>query len=260
VGASLAAISKGSAVGWVQVRAVMACYVTSLDQSPGTAAAKGDFVFMVLALLGPGSARYLRAQACSHARGRPPAGCRSAPIDLLRDLAGPVPGHRGCHERLRLQGADPPRNRLSEWFAGASLAATSKWSAASWVQVRAVMACYVTSRFAERPGRHLQGAGREARRGDRERPPDRGGDHRIAGKLPGYLSLSARRKFADVPNVLAALSKVPAAKLAAEILSGRLDMVAIFGSLATLLGYVSLSVGLRSRCAERPGLSSPQRS
>jgi hypothetical protein len=51
--------------------------------------------------------------------------------------------------------------------------------------------------------RHLQGASREARRGDGGRPPGHGGGHRIGGKLPGYLSLSAGLKFADVPNVLA---------------------------------------------------------
>jgi len=31
------------------------------------------------------------------------------------------------------------------------------------------------------------------------------------GKLPGYLSPSMRRKFADIPNGLAAISKVPSA-------------------------------------------------
>ena len=34
-------------------------------------------------------------------------------------------------------------------------------------------------------------------------------DLRITGKFPGYLSPSAGLKFADVPNGLAALSKVP---------------------------------------------------
>ena len=34
---------------------------------------------------------------------------------------------------------------------------------------------------------------------------------RITGKFPGYLSPSAGLKFADVPNGLAAISKVPAA-------------------------------------------------
>merc|ERR1719464_2463158 len=33
----------------------------------------------------------------------------------------------------------------------------------------------------------------------------------ITGKLPGYLSPSAGLKFADIPNCLAAISKVPAA-------------------------------------------------
>ena len=43
----------------------------------------------------------------------------------------------------------------------------------------------------------------------------------ITGKFPGYLSPSAGLKFADVPNGLAAISKVPAAgqgfKLAVKI-------------------------------------------
>merc|ERR1712003_65548 len=89
----------------------------------------------------------------------------------------------------------------------------------------------------------------------------------ITGKLPGYLSPSAGLKFADIPNGLAAISKVPAAgwgqivaycafcelsqdqsagtaaakgdfgwkllegetKLAAELANGRLAMMAIIG-------------------------------
>mmetsp|Transcript_60292 Transcript_60292/g.170917 ORF Transcript_60292/g.170917 Transcript_60292/m.170917 type:complete len:127 (+) Transcript_60292:2-382(+) len=33
----------------------------------------------------------------------------------------------------------------------------------------------------------------------------------VAGKLPGYCSFSMNLKFADIPNGLAAISKVPAA-------------------------------------------------
>jgi orotidine-5'-phosphate decarboxylase len=55
----------------------------------------------------------------------------------------------------------------------------------------------------------------------------------LRGVLPGYLSLAADLKFADVPNVLAAISKVPATRLAAEVVSGRLAMKAINGSLAS---------------------------
>ncbi|CAL1143129.1 unnamed protein product [Cladocopium goreaui] len=69
----------------------------------------------------------------------------------------------------------------------------------------------------------------------------------ITGKFPGYLSPSAGLKFADVPNGLAAISKVPAAgdfgfkvltssdpaektkKLSAELANGRLAMMAIIG-------------------------------
>merc|ERR1712076_172588 len=43
----------------------------------------------------------------------------------------------------------------------------------------------------------------------------------ITGKLPGYLSPSAGLKFADIPNGLAAISKVPAA--------GWLQIIAYFG-------------------------------
>ena len=42
-------------------------------------------------------------------------------------------------------------------------------------------------------------------------PFDRVSPIRITGKFPGYLSPSAGLKFADVPNGLAAISKVPAA-------------------------------------------------
>eukprot|EP00913_Durusdinium_trenchii_P017732 g16664.t1 len=66
----------------------------------------------------------------------------------------------------------------------------------------------------------------------------------IAGKFPGYLSPSAGLKFADVPNGLAAISKVPAGgwtqillymgwcevlRLSAELANGRLAMMAIIG-------------------------------
>ena len=47
------------------------------------------------------------------------------------------------------------------------------------------------------------------------------------------LEVADAAKFADVANVLAAISKVPAARLAAEIVSGRLAMKAINGSLAS---------------------------
>merc|ERR1712110_37682 len=43
----------------------------------------------------------------------------------------------------------------------------------------------------------------------------------ITGKLPGYLSPSAGLKFADIPNGLAAVSKVPAA--------GWVQIIAYFG-------------------------------
>ncbi|CAE7821823.1 unnamed protein product, partial [Symbiodinium sp. CCMP2456] len=59
----------------------------------------------------------------------------------------------------------------------------------------------------------------------------------ITGKLPGFLSPSAGLKFADIPNGLAAVSKVltssdPAEKtkkLSAELANGRLAMMAIIG-------------------------------
>eukprot|EP00972_Heterocapsa_arctica_P008895 1304780-Heterocapsa_arctica.AAC.2 len=88
---------------------------------------------------------------------------------------------------------------------------------------------------AERPGRFFQCAGRKARRGNRQRPLGHGSDHRITGELPGYLSLCAAWKFAVVPNVLASISKVPAAKLAAEFANGRLATVAFIVSLASSL-------------------------
>ena len=45
-----------------------------------------------------------------------------------------------------------------------------------------------------------------------DRPSDKPStEPRITGKFPGYLSPSAGLKFADVPNGLAAISKVPAA-------------------------------------------------
>ena len=60
----------------------------------------------------------------------------------------------------------------------------------------------------------------------------------ITGKFPGYLSPSAGLKFADVPNGLAAISKVPAAgqgfKLALKIeteyiiIYNRLNLVDMF--------------------------------
>eukprot|EP00972_Heterocapsa_arctica_P064614 9534813-Heterocapsa_arctica.AAC.1 len=53
----------------------------------------------------------------------------------------------------------------------------------------------------------------------------------ITGKRPGYLSPSTGLNFAGVPNGLAVISKVPAAKFAAEMASDRLAMMAIIGKL-----------------------------
>eukprot|EP00972_Heterocapsa_arctica_P071195 10517288-Heterocapsa_arctica.AAC.1 len=65
-GASLVAISKVPDAGWVQILAGMACCVTSQDQSPGTAAAKVDSVFMVLILRGRKAVQAKRASKISN--------------------------------------------------------------------------------------------------------------------------------------------------------------------------------------------------
>merc|ERR1711933_673466 len=68
----------------------------------------------------------------------------------------------------------------------------------------------------------------------------------LTGKWPGYLSPSQNLKFADIPNGLAAVSKIPAygwrppllatddaekkkTRLNAELANGRLAMMAIIG-------------------------------
>jgi hypothetical protein len=149
-------------------------------------------------------------------RCRPRAGVRSLPTWPLRDLAGPVPGHCGFQWQRPFQGADllrhscidrEPRRGDHERPSGHDSdqrlffqelrrqGADLLGPGCGW-QLHELCAPLPDGNQA-RLHRHACGQGLHH--------PE------FTGKLPGYLSPSAGLKFKDVPNDLAAISKVPAA-------------------------------------------------
>eukprot|EP00445_Apocalathium_hangoei_P035413 CAMPEP_0203957476 /NCGR_PEP_ID=MMETSP0359-20131031/89322_1 /ASSEMBLY_ACC=CAM_ASM_000338 /TAXON_ID=268821 /ORGANISM="Scrippsiella Hangoei, Strain SHTV-5" /LENGTH=586 /DNA_ID=CAMNT_0050891329 /DNA_START=51 /DNA_END=1808 /DNA_ORIENTATION=- len=182
----LAAISKVPAVGWGQILAYMAFCEVSQDQSPGTAASKGDFGFKVLTSSDPAAKQKKLAAELANGRlammaiigmffqdgltGSAWGDWALYTASPLRAFEGEVGVQKpvGFWDPLGLSkdgdAAVFKRRRVSEIKHGriAMLAAMG----------------YITPTF--------------------------------AGKFPGYLSPSMGLKFADVPNGLAAISKVPA--------------------------------------------------
>ncbi|CAE7583005.1 FCPF [Symbiodinium natans] len=194
----------------------MAFCEVSQDQSAGTPAAAGDFGFKVLTSSDP--AEKTKKLSAELANGRL---AMMAIIGMFFQdtITGKFPGFLSPSAGLKF--ADVPNG----------LAAISKVPAAGWGQILAYMAFCEVSQD--------QSAGTPAAAGDfgfkvltssdpAEKTKKLSAElangrlammaiigmffqDTITGKFPGFLSPSAGLKFADVPNGLAAISKVPAA-------------------------------------------------
>jgi hypothetical protein len=183
----LAAISKVPAAGWAQILVYMAFCETSRDQTPGTAAAAGDFGFKVLISLD--SAEKTKKLAAEIANGRL-AMLAIIGMFFQDGLTGFVWGDWALYTASLLRafenelGVQAPVGFLDP--AGFAVDGDAENFARrcqtvikhGCVAMLAAMG-YIT--------------------------PE------ITGKLPSYLSPSAGLKFADVPNGLAAISRVLAA-------------------------------------------------
>merc|ERR1711998_766489 len=239
----LAAISKVPSAGWIQIIAYCAFCETSQDQSPGTKAAAGDFDFKVLTSADP--AEKQKKLVAENANGRL---AMMAIIGMFFQdgLTGSAWGDWALYT------ASPLRAFENELGVQAPV---GFWDPAGFTADGNV------EDFARRRQTEIK-HGRVAMLAAMGYiTPE------ITGKLPGYLSPSAGLKFADIPNGLGAISKVPAAgwaqivaycaycelsqdqsagtaaakgdfgwklltgetKLAAEIANGRLAMMAIIG-------------------------------
>merc|ERR1719263_1251160 len=183
----LAAISKVPAAGWAQILAYGAVCELTQDQSAGTAAAKGDFGFKVLT--------------------------SSDPAELEKKLAAEL-----ANGRLAMMAI------IGMFFQdGLTGSAWGDWASYTGSPLRA----FANERGGQYPVGFWDPAGftadgsaeNFARRRQTELKHGRVSmlatmgyiTPEITGKFPGYLSPSAGLKFADVPNGLGAISKVPAA-------------------------------------------------
>merc|ERR1719247_1246835 len=183
----LGAISKVPLAGWGQILAYGAFCELSQDQSPGTPGAKGDFGFKVLTSSDP--AEKEKKLAAEIANGRL---AMMAIIGMFFQdgLTGSAWGDWALYEASPLRafenelGVQPP---VGFWD---PLGFTAEGNAEDFARRRqteikhgrvSMLACmgYIT--------------------------PE------LTGKLPGYLSPSMGLKFADIPNGLGAISKVPLA-------------------------------------------------
>ncbi|CAE6973008.1 unnamed protein product [Symbiodinium sp. CCMP2592] len=183
----LAAISKVPAAGWGQILAYMAFCEVSQDQSPGTPAAAGDFGFKVLTSSDP--AEKTKKLSAELANGRlammaiigmffQDGLTGSAWGDWANYTASPL---RAFENELGVQ--DP----------------VGFWDPAGFTADGSV------ENFKRRRQTELKHGRISMLATMGYITPE------ITGKFPGYLSPSAGLKFADVPNGLAAISKVPAA-------------------------------------------------
>jgi len=183
----LGAISKVPLAGWGQILAYGAFCELSQDQSPGTPGAKGDFGFKVLTSSDP--AEKEKKLAAEIANGRL---AMMAIIGMFFQdgLTGSAWGDWALYTASPLRafenelGVQPP---VGFWD---PLGFTAEGNAEDFARRRqteikhgrvSMLACmgYIT--------------------------PE------LTGKLPGYLSPSMGLKFADIPNGLGAISKVPLA-------------------------------------------------
>ncbi|CAL1157520.1 unnamed protein product [Cladocopium goreaui] len=183
----LAAISKVPAAGWGQILAYMAFCEVSQEQTPGTDAYAGDFGFKVLTAADPAEkTKKLNAEI---------ANGRLAMMAII-----------GMFFQDGLTG--------SAWGDWANYTASPLRAFENELGVQAPVG------FWDPAGFTADGSVEDFKR--RRATEIKHGrismlatmgyiTPEITGKFPGYLSPSAGLKFADVPNGLAAISKVPAA-------------------------------------------------
>merc|ERR1712183_130427 len=183
----LAAISKVPAAGWAQIVAYCAFCEVSQDQSAGTAAAAGDFGWKVLT--SSDAAEKQSKLAAEIANGRL---AMMAIIGMFFQdgLTGSAWGDWALYT------GSPLRAFESELGVQDPV---GFWDPAGFTKDGD------TEAFARRRQTELKHGRVSMLATMGYITPE------ITGKFPGYLSPSAGLKFADVPNGLAALSKVPAA-------------------------------------------------
>ncbi|CAE8735574.1 unnamed protein product [Polarella glacialis] len=183
----LAAISKVPAAGWGQILAYMAFCEVSQDQSAGTKAAAGDFDWKLLTSSDP---EKLNAKLSAEIANGRLAMMAIIGMFFQDGLTGSAWGDWAVYT------ASPLRAFESELGVQAPV---GFWDPAG----------FTADGSAENFKRRRQ---TELKHGRISMLATMGYiTPEITGKIPGFLSPSAGLKFADVPNGLAAISKVPAA-------------------------------------------------
>merc|ERR1712050_581675 len=192
----LAAISKVPSAGWAQILAYGAFCELSQDQSPGTAASQGDFGFKVLTSSDP--AEKQKKLAAELANGRL---AMMAIIGMFFQdgLTGSAWGDWALYTASPLRAFEGELGVQAPLGFWDPLGFTKDGDIESFNRRRAVelkhgRVCMLATMGYITP--------------------------ELTGKLPGYLSPSLNLKFADIPNGLAAISKVPAAGWAQIFLYG----------------------------------------
>merc|ERR1712159_271205 len=181
----MGAISKVPTVGWAQIAAYFGFCELSQDQSAGTAASKGDFGFKVLTSSDP--AEKTKKLAAEIANGRL---AMMAIIGMFFQdgLTGSAWGDWASYTASPLRAFESELGVQEPAGFWDPLGFTADGDVASFKRRRSVelkhgRICMMATMGYITP--------------------------EITGKLPGYLSPSAGLKFADIPNGLAAISKVP---------------------------------------------------
>merc|ERR1711920_776046 len=182
----LAAISKVPSAGWAQILAYGAFCELSQDQSPGTAASQGDFGWKLLTSSDP--AEKTKKLAAEIANGRL---AMMAIIGMFFQdgLTGSAWGDWALYTASPLRAFESElgvQDPVGFWD---PLSFTSDGDVSSFQRRRSVELKHGRVSMLATMGYIT---------------PE------ITGKFPGYLSPSSGLKFADIPNGLAAISKVPA--------------------------------------------------
>eukprot|EP00438_Fugacium_kawagutii_P031658 Skav207327 [mRNA] locus=scaffold3027:197329:229258:- [translate_table: standard] len=192
----LAAISKVPAAGWGQILAYMAFCEVSQDQSPGTPAAAGDFGFKVLTASDP--AEKTKKLSAELANGRL---AMMAIIGMFFQATKVVPKCDGLTGSAWGDWANYTASPLRAFENELGVQAPVGF----WDPAGGFTADGSVENFKRRRQTELKHGRISMLATMGYITPE------ITGKFPGYLSPSAGLKFADVPNGLAAISKVPAA-------------------------------------------------